>query len=211
MIYDIRKITKDVRAVLDENRTDGALLLEEDSDTLTLDAAIKGRIVEGVRRVHQQAPLHLTESGHHFGDSIHQEKDGFGWILLPDDFMRLLVLEMEGWRRAVYVAYTPASPQYQRQHSRFAGIRGTAERPVCVLTMRPEGKTLEVYPCSGPDSTIRQALYLPEPRIDQYGGIDVCNPCYESAVYSIASLTAAIYGESELSALLTELARTSLQ
>lgn len=104
MIKKIEDIVKDVRICLDQNMVSESLLNEGDIDTLSIEDIIRSKIVDAVQRVESGAPTHLLEGGHNFGDSIYWTKDGSGWTLLPDDFMRLVVFEMSDWERPVYEA-----------------------------------------------------------------------------------------------------------
>lgn len=210
MIYQVEDIKRDVRTALDENRTGGQLLAEEDRDTLSLDELIVSKVEEAVRRVHLTAPLHMLEPGHHFGDNVHWNADGkSGWTLLPDDFLRLTGFRMSDWERTVRVALRPEESGYEMQSSRFAGIRGTRQRPVCAITTRPEGLALEFWSCADDRATVTQATYTPESRIDANGGIDISPRLRTETVYMAAALTAYALGETEKGNMLAELAKTT--
>lgn len=218
MIYLIGDIKRDVRVCLDQNEVSSALLADGDEETLMLDAVIESKILEAVERVHSAAPYHLLEQGHNFGynpDSNEQEEVAVywgdqesGWVLLPDDFMRLVVFEMSDWERAVYSLVTPADPEYAKCRSRVKAIRGTAQRPVCALGIRPEGRVLEFYSCKSEEATVRKAVYIPYPHIDDGGGIDISERCYQAVVYTIAGLTLKTSGDKEQSEVLLEMANT---
>lgn len=197
MIYRVEQITKDVRVCMDENRVTEALLGVADTETLKLDEVIASKIVEAVRRVHSAAPYHLLEQGHNLPDTVYWGDQESGWVLLPDDFMRLVVFEMSDWERPVYSAITPDSPEYARQRSRFKALRGVAQRPVVALCVRPEGRVLEFYSCKSEDATVRKGVYMPEPVIDENGGVDISERCYDAVVYTVAGLTAMTCGEGE--------------
>lgn len=211
MIYQIDRIIKDVRVCLDQNETNEALLTSGDIDTLSLDEIIKSKILEAVERVHLNAPSYLLEGGHNFGDAIYWRELESGWVLLPQDFMRLVVFEMDDWEQAVYQAISTDDPEYEKQRSRFKGIRGTAQRPVCVIAIRPEGRVLEFYSCKSTDATVSRAMYIPYPEIDEYGGVDISERCYKAVVYTVASLTLITLGEAERGNMLSEVAKTFLQ
>lgn len=57
-----------VRVAIDMNKGDEPLIMEGDTDTLTLDEIIMSKLADAVRMVVSEAPLHLLESGHDFGD-----------------------------------------------------------------------------------------------------------------------------------------------
>lgn len=234
MVYQLDRIVRDVRVCLDENASGAALLASGDVDTLMLDSIIESKITEATDRVHSEAPYYLLEQGHYFGDNEEAITDGEGhviipagevaiyWedresghILLPQDFMRLVVFEMSDWERPVYTPITPADPRYARQHSRVKALRGTAQRPVCAIAVRPEGKVLEFYSCKSEEATVTRAVYIPYAEIKDDGsgnvGVDISERCYDAVVYTAAALVLTTQGEPEKANVLFEKAKTYLQ
>ena len=211
MIYQLDKIMQDVRICLDQNMTSDALLESGDIDTLALDDIIRSKILEAVQRVHMDAPNYLLEGGHNFGDAVYWSELESGWVLLPQDFMRLVVFEMDDWEQAVYQAISTDDPEYEKQRSRFKGIRGTAQRPVCAIAIRPECRVLEFYSCKSKDAQVSRAMYIPYPKIDEDNGVDICERCYNSVVYTAAGLTLLTCGEVEKGNAVSELAQTFLK
>ena len=198
MIYNIEKIMQDVRVCIDQNMSSEALAELQDVDTLSLDEIIKSKILEAFQRVHLEAPPNLRELES-------------GWVLLPKDFMRLVVFEMDDWEQAVYTAISTDDPDYEKQRSRFKGIRGTPQKPVCALAIRPEGRVLEFYSCKSDEAQVSRAMYLPYPTIDEDGGVDISERCYTAVVYTAAGLTLITCGETERATVLTDMAKTYLQ
>lgn len=210
MIFQIDKIMQDVRICLDQNMASDALIESGDIDTLSLDEIIKSKILEAVQRVHRDAPNYLLEGGHNFGDAVYWRELESGWVLLPKDFLRLVVFEMDDWKQAVYQAISTDDPEYEKQHSRFKGIRGTAQRPVCAIGIRPEGRVLEFYSCKSKDAKVSRAIYIPYPKIDEDGGVDISERCYNAVIYTAAGLTLLTCGEVEKGNAVSELAQTFL-
>lgn len=210
MIYQIDKIMQDVRICIDENMQSDALIESGDIDTLGLDEIIKSKILEAIQRVHLDAPNYLLEGGHNFGDAVYWRELESGWVLLPKDFLRLVVFEMDDWEQAVYQAISTDDPEYEKQHSRFKGIRGTAQRPVCAIGIRPEGNVLEFYSCKSKDAQVSRAIYMPYPKIDEDGGVDISERCYNAVIYTAAGLTLLTCGETEKGNSVSELAQTFL-
>ncbi len=208
MIYQIQDIERDVRIALDENDVNTQLVQMGDVDTLALNDIIRSKIVEAVRRVELAAPAHLLEEGHDFSSGIYWNGDGSGWVLLPDDFMRLIAFRMSDWERTVYEAISVDDPLYAKQSSRYKGIRGNVQKPVCAIVNRAEGKALEFYTCKDNTAMIVRAGYLPYPSIDANDGIDISQRCYEAVIYTIAALVAATYGDSVKTTNLNELSKT---
>ena len=210
MIFQIDKIMQDVRICLDQNMESDALIESGDIDTLALDEIIKSKILEAIQRVHRDAPNYLLEGGHNFGDAVYWRELESGWVLLPNDFLRLVVFEMDDWEQAVYQAISTDDPEYEKQHSRFKGIRGTAQRPVCAIGIRPEGRVLEFYSCKSTDAKVSRAIYIPYPKIDEDGGVDISERCYNAVIYTAAGLTLLTCGETEKGKSVFELAQTFL-
>ena len=210
MIFQIDKIMQDVRICLDQNMESDALIESGDIDTLALDEIIKSKILEAIQRVHRDAPNYLLEGGHNFGDAVYWRELESGWVLLPKDFLRLVVFGMDDWEQAVYQAISTDDPEYEKQHSRFKGIRGTAQRPVCAIGIRPEGRVLEFYSCKSTDAKVSRAIYIPYPKIDEDGGVDISERCYNAVIYTAAGLTVLTCGETEKGDSVSELAQNFL-
>lgn len=211
MIYKLTDIVRDVRVAIDQNMTSAPLLATDDVETLALDTLIRSKVVEGVRRVESTAPVQFLEEGHDFIDTVYWMEYESGWLLLPDDFLRLIAFRMSDWEQTVFAAISPDDPQYAKQSSRFKGIRGNAQKPVCAVVNRAEGKVLEFYSCKSCDAYVARASYVPYPHIDDDGGVDISERCYQAVVYTIAALVVSTYGENEKAQTLTELAKSIFQ
>lgn len=210
-VFQVNPISRDVRIALDQNMTSDKLVEIGDVDTLSLNDIIRSKIEDAVKRVHSEAPYYLLDGGNNLGESIYwNEGKNTGWILLPDNFMRLVVFQMDDWERAVYHAISEDDPEYELQSSKFKGIRGTPQRPVCAIAVRPEGRALEFYSCKSPQAQISRGVYLPYPHIDETDGINICKRCYEAVIYTIASLVLVTYGDTDKSTNFTELAKSTL-
>lgn len=211
-VYTLDEITKDVRIALDQNMTSQVLVDLGDVDTLALNEIIKSKVVEAVKRIHGEAPSYLLDGGYDFvGDaSIYWMEQESGWILLPDNFMRFVVFEMDDWDMPIFHVMSTDDAEYHKQHSRFKGIRGTAQRPVCFISIRPEGRVLEFYSCKSRDAKVSRAVYLPYPEIDASDSVEICQRCYNAVIYTIAALVLITFGDTEKSSILTELAKSSL-
>lgn len=214
MIYQLDRIKQDVRVCMDRNQIDTALITDSDEETLSLDTIIESKVLEAVERVHRDAPYYKLHHGHNLDGKnaeVYWGEMESGWVLLPDDFMRLVVFEMSDWERPVYAAITPADPLYTKQSSRVKAIRGTAQRPVCAIAVRQEGKVLEFWSCKSEEATVSRAVYMPYPRIDEYGGVDISEQCYDAVVYTIAGLVAMSVEEGEKAQGFLSIAKTNLE
>lgn len=209
-VYRLDEIAKDVRIAIDQNMSSDTLIGFGDVDTLSLNDIIRSKITDAVKRIHSMAPVYLLDGGNNFGDAIYWKELESGWCLLPENFMRLVVFQMDDWERAVYHAISEDDVEYKKQSSRFKGIRGTPQKPVCAIAIRPEGKALEFYSCKSENAMVSRAVYLPYPVIDEDDGIEICERCYQAVVYTIASLVLTTYGNADLSKALSDLAKSAL-
>lgn len=209
-VYPLDKIAEDVRIALDQNMSSDALTEIGDVDTLALNDIIKSKIVEAVKRVHSIAPHYLLDGGYNFGDAVYWMEHESGWVLLPEDFMRFVVFEMDDWERPVFTAINQDDPEYEKQHSRFKGIRGTSQRPVCFISVRSVGRVLEFYSCKSENAKVSRASYLPYPAIDDDGGIGICQRCYDAVVYTAAALVLITFGDIDKSNVFNEMAKSTL-
>lgn len=209
-VYTLDRIAKDVRIALDRNMTSSALVEFGDVDTLSVDEIIISKIPESVRHVHLAAPPYLLDCGYNFGDAVYWNGDCSGWILLPEDFMRLIVFEMDDWAQPVFNTISTESPEYVKQSSRFKGIRGNSQKPVCAIAIRPEGKVLEFYSCKNEDATVRRGIYLPYPKVDDYGGIEISERCYKAVIYTTSALVLMSLGDIDKSNVFNDLAKSIL-
>ena len=209
-VYRLDEIAKDVRIAIDQNMSSETLIGFDDVDTLSLNDIIKSKVTDAVKRIHSTAPAYLLDGGNNFGDAIYWKELESGWCLLPENFMRLVVFQMDDSERAVYNAISEDDAEYKKQSSRFKGIRGTPQKPVCAIAIRPEGRALEFYSCKSEDAMVSRAVYLPYPVIDEDDGIEICERCYQAVVYTIASLVLTTYGNADLSKALSDLAKSAL-
>lgn len=207
--YFIDDIVEDVRITLDMNSNSKSLEEFGDTDTLSINEIIKSKITEAVQSVHSIAPPHLLDGGHIFGDAIYWADMQSGWVMLPDDFMRFIVFQMSDWTRAVYHAIETSDPQYELQSAPYKGLRGTYNNPVCAIATRHEGRVLEFYSCKDENATVKKALYIPYPKIED-NHIEICEKCYKAVVYAIAALVLIVFGDTEKSNIYNELAKGAL-
>lgn len=208
-VYRIENIAKDVRIALDRNGSSAALAEIEDVDTLTIDEIIISKIIEGVKHVHSTAPAYLIDGATSFAGSVNWEDKESGWILLPNDFMRFVSFKMDDWSRPVYNCSTTDDIEYEKQSSRFKGLRGTSQKPLCFIAIRPEGRALEFYSSKSTDAEVEMATYLPYPQIES-DSVKICSRCYNAVIYTIAALVLMTFGDAEKSNVFNELAKSSL-
>lgn len=199
MRYSISDIKKDVRIILDSNSTDSALLDIGDADTLMLDDLIESKIEDACRYVLNNAEGFLLGAGKNFENLSVSWFGGIrgvgpGYILLPDDFQRLVTFQMSDWAYPVTKVITDSDPLYHRQFSRFGGVRGCPERPVVAISNHPAGMILEFFSCrEGGSAYVKSFRYIPIPKKyeeNEIGYIDIPEKCYDAVKYYTSFLVA---------------------
>jgi len=210
MEYTVSELITEVKVALDQNTSSTALSGLGDVDTLTLDEIIRSKLTDAARIVLESSPLEMLGQGRAFGDSVGWDMHrgyGSGHILLPDDFLRLLVFQMSDWSMAVTQPITDSDPRYAMQKSRFPGVRGCPQKPVVAIVKQPIGTVLEFYSCTqGEGVYIKMARYIPVPTIErvevpgsaaQVEVIDLPPLLHRAVVYEAGRLVAVSIGDLE--------------
>lgn len=195
MVVKSSDMVRDVRVAVDMNRLDPSLRLEGEAETLSFDELALSKLCDAVRRVELSAPAWMLEGRSFSGCPVCMEPGGSGWLLLPDDFMRLVSFRMSDWSRPVSSALLEGDAGYSLSFSGRAGIAGSPEKPTVTITNMSEGLCLRFASCRDAAARVAQALYVPCPRFDSLGGIEVSGKCYRAAVYMAASLTLRSLGD----------------
>lgn len=139
-------VTKDeiiskVKAIMNEigEETNSSLL---DEDTIKIDQYIESCIGDALAMIVLKSAIPVNPKKG--TSSPVKNDDGTGYIVLPDDFLKLIAFRMEGWKRTVSEAFPLESEQAKQQSNEYT--RGGNNKPVCILSYSPEGKkTLEYY------------------------------------------------------------------
>ncbi|MCD8266941.1 MAG: hypothetical protein LUC33_07295 [Prevotellaceae bacterium] len=215
MTYNIHRITRDARAVLDRNRDD-SVLFGQHPVTLETDDAIRAAAVRAARLVESDAPLELLDMRSALEDGVSvlwgPEAEGVwaGSIVLPPDFFRLGALRMSDWEETVRAPLDITSREYQAQWSRFSGLRGVPQRPRAAVVPFAGGKRLEFWSCLSDGAEVSRLDYVVLPCIDEDDGVEISGRCYEAVLYTIAGLVSADAGEADRGKNYLEIAKTLL-
>jgi hypothetical protein len=200
--YDIDALVKDIRIILDQNQISSQLIAVSDIDTLSVNEIIKSKIAVAARVIETNAPISMLD-GITLGSEETQSDGtiktsytiawksaigiGMGSILLPDDFMRLIVFQMSDWNKPATII-TEDDPKYEMQSSRYPGVRGCPQKPIAAIVLRSGGLTLELYSCTaGSSVTVKHGRYIPIPSIMD-GSITLCVKLVDSIEYYAAYL-----------------------
>lgn len=207
---------REVKIILDENITEVSVLTD-DPDQLQLEGHIKARIIDAVRAIHEAADSSMLDDGLPIPlevgglPTVQVNPDGTGYVALPDDFMRLVIFKMTKWKRPVVFAISDTDPRYFLQKSRFVGIRGGIDKPVCAITTGEASKVLEFYSLQAgeEDKSVEKARYLPLPAIEENDTIKMCRKLVRPIYYQCAALVA-LSLKDQSSANLFEIAKSYL-
>lgn len=235
MGYKLSDLVKKVRVVMDKDMTSTALTGLGDVDTLSVNDIIKDSIPRAIRFILQSAPLYLIDTSTD-GTAAAKESsttvnnvtttkanltlsaqgDGYvGKFKLPDDFLRLVSVRMESWKRNAR-GITEDDEEYSQQLSVFAGIRGNASNPIAAVVQGSDGLYMELYSCTQKD-TLQWFRYIAMPDIDTSNDgsdaskteadISIPTKLVDAIIYLAASLAFESLGSKEQS---DELAKTAL-
>lgn len=201
-------IIREVKIILNENIAMDSILLD-DPNQLELEELIKARIIDAVRFVHENAPSEHLSQGLDLVGTITTNQDGTGYMTIPDNFLRLIVFQLESWHLPVFNLISDNDPAYLMQKSKFTGVRGGPSKPVCAITSGDNGKIIEFYSVRpGTAATKKKARYIPMPEIE-VNSIRICPKLKTSAYYYCAGLVAGIFKD-QVAASLFELSKAYL-
>lgn len=194
--YKVEDIVKRVKVVIDQNVNDQAMTDFGDVDTLALDEIIKGVIAPAVRMLEMAAPTLMLGGGVDFkpkegeGSIISYEGKKYSFhVKLPNDFMRLVALKMSDWTAEVHDVTTADDAMYKVLRNAYGCVRADVDNPIVVVVNGGGNNyAIEAYGSEGNDATLEIARYVPEPKVMTDGGIEICEPLYDAAVYEAASL-----------------------
>lgn len=195
MTYSTDTIIQDVRDTLGENIQDLELIAYRDRETLSLNKRIEGMIEEGATVIAVSAPLAklgavaVSITKKTMGDQIGGEGDTetvtdkeSGYIVLPEDFLRLYVFKMEGWARSIGGDEARGSAYWGRGAAWRHG--GSAEKPRVAIVEHKNGLVLEWLGRSE-SRRIEEGSYIRLPKIED-GGIEIDPRVYRDVIEWIA-------------------------
>lgn len=120
--------------------------------------------------------------------SMTNNGDGSGAILLPDDFVNLVELRLDGWERSCRVLQAEGSPVAMAQSNRYT--RGGCCKPVCVEGVNNMGKRVVNYYSLPAEKEPVVLRFVYEAAFDPEAGLscDPENTLVKAVVYECAAL-----------------------
>lgn len=209
--YKMSELKEKVRVVMDKNMSSDVLSGLADVDTLSVDDIIADSIPRAMRYILSEAPLYMIEDNQSDGTScvkngtsqvsltMSQQGDGYvGRFKLPSDFLRLVSVRMDGWKRPARVI-TEDDTEYYEQLSQYAGIRGNPHKPIAAIVQGPDGLYMELYSSTSKSDGIRWFRYISDPVSASTDDTELGIPekLVASVVYMSASLSCEILGDAE--------------
>jgi hypothetical protein len=99
------------------------------------------------------------------------------FLVLPQDFLRLVTLQMSDWSRPIQTLVNEDSAEYRKQRNRY--LRGTNTKPIGALVHQNGIAMAELYSCTSNVATMMFGQYIPEPYVLTYNGdkyTSICEP-----------------------------------
>ena len=208
----VDELVKEVRVTLDENQVEN-VYLQSGTDNMELDEIIRSKLPDAVRAIVEMCPVSLLNADALTlaDDDLTTNEDGSGYVVLPNDFLRLVSFKLASWNRAVTSVAEQGSPTDLMQRNTFT--RGTPIKPICVLSHKADGKrVLEYFTASGGNDTIERALYVPNPSIVTEDGnekISIPHLLRAAIVNYCAGLTCFSRGDAEQGNLFLKIATSN--
>jgi hypothetical protein len=202
---NLSKIKQDVRIILDQN-SKGEEELNVGEYTLDLDEIITKCIEPAVQWVHMNAPITKLKGENFNTHSVVDDNS----LQLPDDFMRLVTVKVNNWRRALNTYLTEDDPMVSQILSGYPGLMPTYDKPAMVLRQEEDKQYLMLYPYDEDveDDDVISAQYLPYPKLVMYddsdssssagdddGYIEIEPAVYQAFLYYLAHLVKETYNE----------------
>lgn len=153
---DRKRLQNEVKIKLEEIHPD------EDIEVIN-SPLIDSLLNESTDEVQLLAPIYLLDATEHAVSTNDQVEntDNTGYIVLPDDFLRLVSFKMSVWKRAVTQAISEENPLYNKQKNTYT--RGGIAKPVAVIRFEPSEnnrKVLEYYSVTNNNHNIDRLLYV---------------------------------------------------
>lgn len=158
-----------VRQIINEMHDDSAVGLLAD-DTRSIDEHILALLPDAVLWIQKNKGWGgvNVKSGVDAA-TIKDNGDGTGRILLPEDFVDIVALQMEGWQRPCATLFPSGSAVAAAQLDKYT--RAGVCRPVCVDAFNERGQRVACYYSLPPDKEPRLLTLLYEARYNPDEGL----------------------------------------
>jgi hypothetical protein len=140
-----------VKVKIDEMMPEGEgsqFSVEDDTNnTNILDLYINSRLDPAAKILMQIAPIHVIIGIDAIDTNLDEpaipvrsEDNLTGYVILPDDYIRLIAFKMDGWYREVTELFKHGDSKYNKQ---YTVLRGGKNKPACNITQKVIGATVK--------------------------------------------------------------------
>lgn len=179
-----------VRTLLNEAGGESGVSLITD-DTLLLDKYITELLPEAVLFVQMNRTRGVLNGKNFANGEVSVTGEGKGVIVLPEDYVRLVSLKLDVWKKPCFVTSQIDSPAENAQHNKYT--QAGKYSPVCVEVPTDDAMQLNVYPVTaGTTPEVEYLIY--EARYDGSKGLTTKNDFLIQAVaYQCAGLVCNVF------------------
>ena len=168
-----------------------------------LDLLINAHADESTKDVCLSAPISVLFPTLAVAAGVANTDAKTGYVVLPDNFLRLSSFKMTDWLTDIDSPITPKDPKYKKQSNPY--LRGGISKPVAVLTWKSVAtvmkRVLEYYSVDAAH-TVEKLLYIPETTAEDFIAV---NPnLMDSLAWMIASKVLQITGMTDAAKLAQE-------
>ena len=175
-----------VRQIINEMYDDSAVTLLSD-DTRSIDKHIAALLPDAVLWIQRNKGWGSLNPKNAIEAKIKDNGDGTGEIVLPEDFVKLISLKMEGWQRPCLQMFPSESAVAAAQHNHYT--RAGHCRPVCVESYNGDGRVVLSYYSLPKESEPQITELLYEARYNPDEGLSGCDIALHKAVaYQCAAM-----------------------
>ena len=175
-----------VRQIINEMHDDSAGPLLSD-DTRSIDEHIAALLPDAVLWIQRNKGWGSLNPKDATDAEVKDHGDGTGEITLPEDFVKLIALRMEGWQRPCFQMYPSESAVAAAQHNHYT--RAGCCRPVCVESYNAAGRVVLSYYSLPQESRPQVKELLYESRYNPDEGLSGSDTALHKAVaYQCAAM-----------------------
>lgn len=178
-----QEIISKVRNIMNEEGSESSLSMLSE-DTLKIDDYIKNAIADAVGIVALNSPVRCVNMKDGASATITVGEDG-GAITLPADFVSLIALKIENWKKIVCKALSISSEEYKCEVNKYT--RGGINNPMVFESYSSTGKVLEYFTIGSGTSI---SVFKYEARYNSTDGLnlDANDPLAIAVCFMVASL-----------------------
>ena len=182
------ELVKKVRTLLNEAEQEGVSLIT--GDTLLLDKHIAVLLPEAVLFIQMNKAQGVLNAKSLANCTLKVDGDGGAVVQLPDDYIRLVSIKVDSWKRPCTKSYPQGSVIANLQCDKY--MRTGNYSPVCIEGADAAGcLTLKLYPAETA-SVVESLLY--EARYNASEGLaGGCEPLIKAVAYQCAALVCSVY------------------